>query len=433
MNPNNIQIYPHSGQVKVLMSEKRFILAAAGIQGGKTYAGALWSQQEIQKYPQGNGLITALSHDQLNNSVLDKFFNLFPQYSNYYNKKERTIFLPSGGKVFLRSLEDPKYVEGITANWAWMDEADLCGYKAYLIVRGRLNATGGRLLMTSSISDNSWLAEYSQRFNTDEFDIITWMSKDNPSFTQEEWDSLEKELDPVLFRRRYMAELSFATGRVYGGFDETKHVVDKIPDDDPVKKIFIGMDWGYNDPMTIIVVGISEKKNIYIIEDFYAERIVIDTILAVLQKMKDKYGINGYYADPSSKLLKESVAQKAGITIVSGKNDIEMGTSIIRNLIYQNRFFVLRKCIHVREELKRYHFKEGLIERSEDPEDKYNHCMDAMRYVLATYPVPSINYKQLVVQEPEPDFWVRRQKAYQLELKKRKRYIIGEGERIWEP
>lgn len=431
--PEQLVVTPHAGQARMLSSQKRFILAAAGIQGGKTFGGSIWCQLEIQKFPQGNGLITALSHDQLNNSVLDKFFGLFPAYKKFYNKKERTIFLPTGGKIFVRSLEDPKYVEGITAHWAWMDEADLCGFKSYLIVRGRLNATGGRLLMTSSISDNSWLAEHFEKFDQSEFDIITWASKENPAFTKEEWESLQKELDPVLFRRRYMAELTFASGRVYANFNPAIHVVDSIPIDDPVVKVFLGIDWGYNDPTAIIPVGLSFKKNIYILNDFMVEGTMMDMVVDMIQKFRDTYGVKAYFADPSNKVFLKSVAAKAGVMIQPGNNDIFFGTSILRNLIFQNRFFVLRKCTHVLEELRRYHFKEGIIGRTEEPEDKFNHSLDAIRYVLATYPIPRVESKSITTVNEVPDFWLRRTKAYKRELNKKKRHIVGTGETVWIP
>lgn len=429
MEENTVVISPHPKQAEVLTSKKRFILAAAGIQGGKTFVGCVWLQLQIQKNPTGNHLVTALSHDQLNNVVIDKFFNMFPGYKQYHNKKERTVFLPTGGKIFFRSLEDPKYVEGITAHSAWIDEADLCGYKAYLIVRGRLNATGGQLLMTSSISDNSWLAEYFEKFPEAEFDIITWPSRENPAFSQEEWDSLKAELDPTLFRRRYGAELQFASGRVYGNFDPQKHMVDKIPEDDPVEKAFIGFDWGYVDPTAIIVIGLSIKKNIYIIEDFMVEGSPMDLIMMVTQKFINKYKIKNFYGDPSNKIFLKSIAMKMGITIQPGNNDIFDGTSIIRNLIFQNRFYVLSQCVHVLKELRSYHFKEGLVTRSEEPDDKNNHTLDAIRYVLATYPIPKVKIKTTdQTGEDVPGFWLRRNKAYKREEKKQRRLIIGTGQ-----
>jgi len=416
---NEVVVSPHPGQVPIFVKpdgspqDKRITLAIAGIQGGKTWSGCLWAQIEIQKFPQGIGIICGLSKDQVDQVLVVKFFAMFPQYKFFYNKKERTLSLPTGGKVFFRSLEDPKYIEGITANWAWVDEADLASYKAYLIVRGRTNATRGRILLTSSLADNSWIAEYLERVNPDKFLIVNWESKVNPSFSQEEWDDLKDELDPAIFRRRYEAKLSFASGRVYGRFDPKTMEIELVPADDPIERVMLGFDWGYVDPTAIVAVGISVKKNIYIMDNFSVEGATDSQILTAIAMMRKLYNVRGFYGDPSNKTYLKSISRQAHIMILPGERDIFEGTSIIRNLIFQHRFYVLKRCTHVLWEIRHYNFKEGLIGRSEEPADKSNHCMDAMRYVLATYPVPSIrSNRKKEIEAVLPDFWLRRTAAY---------------------
>ena len=436
---NDVVISPHPGQIPIFVREdgqpqdKRITLAIAGIQGGKTWAGCLWSQLEIQKFPQGIGLICGLSKDQVDQVLVTKFFGMFPQYSLYYNKKERTLHLPTGGKVFFRSLEDPKYIEGITANWAWIDEADLASYKAYLIVRGRTNATRGRILLTSSIADNSWIAEYLERVNPEHYLIVNWESKANPAFSIEEWNDLQEELEPAIFRRRYEAKLSFSTGRVYGRFDFKTMVPELVPADDAIERAFVGMDWGYVDPTALVVVGISQKKNIYVLDDFSVEGASDSQIVAMIGTFRKLYTIKGFYADPQNKSYLKSISGQAKVMIQPGERDIFEGTSLIRNLIFQGRFFVLKRCEHVLWEMKRYKFKEGLMGRAEEPEDKYNHCMDAMRYVLATYPLPSVKSgKKKEVEAVLPDFWLRRTVAYKKELK-RQNPLGAPAQQLWIP
>lgn len=429
---NDVMITPHAGQARVLTTEKRFVLAIAGIQGGKTFIGCIWIQMEIQKNPQGNYLLCGLSKDQVNNVIIDKFFTVFPDYKKFYNKKDGTVYLPTGGKIMFRSLEDPKYTEGITAHAAWIDEADLISYRAYLVVRGRLNATGGRMLMTSSIADNSWIAEYLQRFDPDLFEIITWASNENPAFSNEEWESLKKELDPILFRRRYEADFQFASGRVYAFFDFNKHIIENIPANEQVVKHFIGIDWGYNDPTAIVVIAMTEQRNFYIVDDFSVENPPLDLIVKMIFHFKATYKTHLIYADPSNKLFLKTVQTRVHTTIHPGNRDIFDGTSLVRNLIFQDRFFILKKCVQTQKEMKAYRFKEGLIGRAEEPEDKNNHLMDAIRYPLATYPIPSVRYKKEDPEDPMPDFWLRRTTRYKNELKLNQT-LYSQRDEVWMP
>ena len=414
---NTIVISPHKEQSKVLTSQKRIVLALAGIQAGKTWIGCVWAQMEIQKNPQGNGLICGLSHDQVNNVVMDKFFTMFPSYKRFYKAGTRTLELPTGGKVFFRSLEDPKYVEGITAHWEWIDEADLVGYKGYMIGRGRVNATNGRILMTSSIADNSWLADYATKMDDDLIDVISWSSVDNPAFSKEEFEALRKELDPALFRRRYEAKLDFASGRVYGNFQLDKHKIEKLHGNTNIRRTFIGIDWGYVDPTAIVFIGLSDSHKAYVLKDFGSENLDIDIIVAVVRKFiresQELYGCSPIiYADPSNKLMLKSVAKKLNHDILPGNNDIFSGTAQIRNLIWQDRFFVLQDCKKVLREIRLYRFKEKNFERKEEPEDANNHWLDAVRYVLATYPLSNLQLKKESNNVDLPDFWLRRTPQY---------------------
>lgn len=426
LDNNTVVITPHLEQAKMLSSKKRFILALAGVQGGKTFGGCLWAQMRIQENPTGVGLITALSHDQLNNVVIDKFLNMFPPYRKFYRKGDKTIELPTGARIFFRSLEDPRYVEGISANWAWIDEADLVGFKGYLIIRGRVNATNGKVLMTSSIADNSWLADYLTKIDENEMEVISWKSVDNPAFSSEEWESLKRELDPSLFRRRYEADLNFNSGLVYSRFDVNKHIVNKIPEHEVVKKVFIGMDWGYVDPTAIVLIVYTEAGRLYVVEEFGSESLDLDIVVAITQKFikmsVDKWGKNPIvYADPSNKLFLKSVESRIHHMINPNgiiNNDIFDGTAKIRNLIWQNRFYVFENCKEVLRELKRYRFKEKNWERKEEPEDKFNHYMDAIRYPLASYPIYSVGYKKKQQETELPDFWKRRTPKYRRELER---------------
>jgi len=415
LQPVNITL--HSGQAEAISSKKRFVIVLAGLQGGKTFCGCVWTQLEIQKNQDKNHLICALSKDQLDSVVITKFLEMFPAYKPFYKAGERTIYLPTGGKVFFKSLEDPKYVEGITAHSAWIDEADLITYPAYLVVRGRVNATMGRMLLTSSIADNSWLAEYVTKLSDDRYDIVSWQSRENPAFSGEEWEALKEELDPSIFRRRYEAKLDFAKGLVYSNFDVKSKVIDEIPPTEVIDKAFIGADWGFNDPTAIVIILVSSMRRAYVWKEFYVEGAQIDVVVAIFKKflkdIKEKFNLGAtIFADPSNKQFLQSVMGMLHHDILPGERDIFNGTAAVRNLIFQGRFFIFRGCENTLKEIRTYRFKEKHWERLEEPEDRNNHLLDAIRYVLASYPLGAIKYNPKVEEEAPPDFWLRRSVQY---------------------
>lgn len=79
----------------------------AGVQSGKTFTGCHWSGKKIEEFPEKNGLICAPTYKILQHSTLDKFFNIHPYYREYYKEQKGVIELPEGGKVFIRSADQP--------------------------------------------------------------------------------------------------------------------------------------------------------------------------------------------------------------------------------------------------------------------------------------------------------------------------------------
>jgi len=413
---NDVVFNAHPGQWRVLTSPKRFIFAVAGKQGGKTSCGVLWSQLKIQKYPTGVGLICGLTHDQVSNVILDKFFGMFPQYRAFYNKKEKTLRLPTGGRIFFRPLEDPQYVEGITANWAWIDEADLVSYRGYLVVRGRITSTQGELLLTSSLTESGWIEDYLEKLNESDVEIVRWASVENPGFSKEEYEALRLELDPIIFQREYMGIGTKQTGRVYSSFDPTV-CVKEMDDDETEEKSIVGFDWGSTDPTAIVVLTITNKGNLFVTEDFSLSNIGINTIAKVFESFRDKHNLVACYGDYEAKQFMKEVSLAIRWEILPAIKEITGGIAKIQNLLFQKRLFILPKCSNIIKEFKSYKYIETVKGLSNVPQDVNNHCLDALRYIVLSYPLPSAKRRE-TNKEEIPVFWLRRTRAYQREKEK---------------
>ena len=58
--PKRIRL--HAGQAKVMRSDRRFVLASAGTQSGKTWVGPHWMLQEIRRAGPGDYLVASPSY-----------------------------------------------------------------------------------------------------------------------------------------------------------------------------------------------------------------------------------------------------------------------------------------------------------------------------------------------------------------------------------
>lgn len=418
-NTQIVEFVPHEGQKRLFDSTARFIFAMGGKRGGKTTAGCYWAEMQSEK-PNAVGLIGAPTFDQLTQSTLVKFFSVFPQLERYYFKKVKMIVLPSGSKIYIRSLDIPKYIEGLNLNWAWIDEADGLNYPTWNILRGRVASTKGRILLTSTIYPDSWIYEYVYKNseNTENmFDIITWESRVNPSFPTSEWESLKKELDPVIFDREYRSQFVWSQGSVYGNFSQ-EDVIDSLPEGMKILKTFVGLDFGYLDPTAILVVSYGSDNNWYVRDEMYKTGMDIQNIDHWLNYFKGKYGFAYTFVDPQAAIDKHSLQSK--FNIIDADKDIAKGITSVRNLIYQHRLKIFTRCYNTLREIRSYSYQRGGVFMKEVPEDRNNHAMDAMRYVLykAQTFVEGMAHSSYDTDEPElSEFWKRRlDKDYRAKL-----------------
>ena len=405
-----IEFIPNAGQAKVLTSKKRFIFALAGQRGGKTQIGTFWAYMGMQT-PNTNGFIAANTLDQLNQSVLQKFFENFPQLRRYWVKRDRMLILPNESKVFFRSMDNPELIKGLNLHWAWVDEADGLNLYSWEILRSRVATTGGKILATSSIYRRSWIhTEIYQKFIKDpnsEYDFITWKSSDNPSFPIEEFERLKTEMDPMDFAREYGGEFSFASGLVYGSILEYGVVPGYLNNSKPVALVF-GLDFGVNDPNTISVLTYNDDGNVYIIDEFYRAGIGTQELNKELQSFVDRYGRPySTYMDPAGGIARRSLISSANP--VDADKHILDRIQLLRNLIYQKRLYVFEKCVNHRREFSQYAFDPR---HPELPIDKYNHCMDAAGMALEnSYDILYHRTQEKKKEEDLTSFWQGKKEA----------------------
>lgn len=380
---------------------------AGGFINHNTKAGCYWANIQMN-IPGTNGMICANTIDQLNASVLDKFWQEFPQLKKFYNGKYKQMNLPNGSKVYMRSLDNPEMIRGLNLHWIWPDEIDGQNMNTWKILEGRVSNTLGRILGTSSIYRRSFVHEmYKLHKHDPDYEFITWKSKDNPSFPAAEYDRLQRTWDPIDFAREFGGEFSFATGQVYPIQED--HIIDKIPENVKVLTYVYGLDYGINDPNVITVNMFCDDGNWYIGDEYYQPNMSIQEINHWLQYFIDKYKQRPYATcqDPAGGIARNSLISAA--RPVDAIKQILERTKLIRNLIYQGKIYVLKKCVNTCREFE-YHMFD--MKNPELPEDKNNHCMDSFGYALHTTWDQIQGKAKNTEEKPLSPFWQRKKELY---------------------
>lgn len=377
-----IQLFKKQGEA--FLCKKQFILVCCGIQSGKTYLGATWARNKIDKFPNKNGLISAPTYKILNQSTLDKFFSLFPDLRKFYKEQKSIIELPTGGKVFIRSADQPLGIEGMTVHWAWLDEYGQAPKLAWTVVRSRVSTTGGQVMITTTPYAMNWLyGDVYERWAKKEdpdIAVFTWKSIENPFFPKSYYDKERTRLSKEEFRRRYEGEFSRMEGLVYEDF-----TTDLIIEPRVIEGISTtaGVDFGFTNPTAIEVIRKDKDGKFYVIDEYYEAGKTQEEINQACLFLKRKHNIKAFYPDTAEPDRILSM-RKAGLVCIEEKKDIAAGIDKVRSLFREKRLFVFRTCSNLIDELQTYHYQEqDEKEIKEEPVKDKDHACDALRYNIA--------------------------------------------------
>lgn len=369
------------------IKEHRFTALISGVQGGKTFLGALWLGSQALSDPDSNHLIGFPTYKIGLQSTLPKFFELYPQLRRFYNQGSGEISIPGGsGKIFIRSTENPVTLEGMTIANAWLDEAGQMKADTWVMIQARTAIKQGRVMFTTTPYNLGWLYTeiYKKWQDGDQnYHIVQYRSVDNPFFPQEEFERAQSTMDSRLFAMRYMGKFEKMEGLVYQDFgpfniEETKKIV-------PVA-VLGSIDWGFQAPAGIVIVVLDEQGVYHIVDEYYEAGKTTTELIEVARILAEKWKVNRWYGDAAEPDRIEEF-KRQGFYMFPGVKDTHAGINKIRQLILERKLMVQQNCIHMIDEFANYHYEKPEYGKlpSEKPVKEYDHLLDALRYMISTY------------------------------------------------
>lgn len=266
------------------------------------------------------------------------------------------------------SLDSEEKIRGRKRDVCFVNEATEITYDEFVQLSLR---TSDKMIM--DFNPSLWQSYlYDMEGQPDTFyRVVTF--KDNPFLPQQQIDELLKleTRDPNLWRIFGLGLKGVPTRAV---FSHQKTYEDLPPS---VKKLGYGVDFGYNDPTTLIEVH-KDNESIYVRELLYLKNTTINDLI---YKIKD-LGLNlreDFICDSANP---QGIAEmyRAGINAKPVKKDtILAGIDQIK----RHNLFVHKDSKNVLEELQFYVWKQDKNGNNlDEPEDHDNHCLDSLRYVM---------------------------------------------------
>lgn len=343
----------------------------------KTYNTLIWIICRCLKFPNTTVSICRSTLPALRGSVLRDFIDILRNINMFddknYNKSSLMYTFDNGSWVEFFSCDSEQKLRGRKREILFVNEANELKFIEWQQLK--LRTTWLSIIdYNPSFSEEHWIGKLNKEHTTYHF-ITTY--KDNPFLEDVVINEIEslKTRNYSLWQIYGLGQQAVVEGLVFRNVE----VVDEFPQTNYKRRQFVGMDFGYtNDPTAIVLVAIEEEtKSMYVDEICYKTEMLTSEIISTLKPYK-REKIISESADP--RLVQE--IYRAGINIhpvVKFQGSIEAGLSKMQ----EYKIIVTRRSMDIIKEFRNYTYqqdKEG--KWLNKPIDIWNHAIDAIRYVV---------------------------------------------------
>ncbi|MEO6326231.1 MAG: hypothetical protein ABIT01_13280, partial [Thermoanaerobaculia bacterium] len=271
--------WPHPGQCRVLRERRRFNVLSAGRRWRKTTGGL--SRVIPVVLDGGQALWGAPVYDQ----VMTAYDELARATHGVFkpNKTDRSFLSPTGGRIILRSLDDPDNARSKTAHIVVLDEAGDCHPDAWKkVIRPMLMDTLGEAWIIGTPKGRNWFWEAYRDATDPDKPRPNWAAWQIPSLgvevtsaglirkphpyentdlTFSELVDMYEEMTEQNFRQEVLAEFIEDAGGVFRGVTKCA-TAPALPREPYEGSFVIGVDWGKSHDFTVLTCLDTRSKEV---------------------------------------------------------------------------------------------------------------------------------------------------------------------------
>lgn len=351
--------------------QKRIVVAQGGSRSGKTYNILIWWIVKLLQEENKTLSIVRKTLPSLKNSVLKDLVDILEKFGLYKQEdwhKQEGYFTLGTNTINWFSVDEPQKLRGSKRDYLYCNEANELTIEDWnqLIFR-----TSDKVILDLNPSELScWVYDLETR---DDTYLFKTTYKDNPFVDTNIIKELEnlKEKDENLYRIYTLGERGIATTLVFNKWN----TIENIPPS--AKLLGYGADFGYNDPTTLIGVW-QEGDSLFYKELLFARGLTTADFIHRLSQLNIDRTDTIWCDSAQPQTIEELRRNKFNAKPVN-KKSILHGIDLMK----QHYNFIITSSENILYEFGSYKWKTDKNGNLLDaPEDKDNHTIDSIRYVL---------------------------------------------------
>lgn len=278
-------------------------------------------------------------------------------------------------------INDMGRIRGMTAYGAYINEASVANENVFNEIKSRCSAPGARLIMdTNPDRPNHWLKrDYIDKADGKTVAEFGWCLDDNDFLTVRYINSIKASTPSGMFYDRdILGQWVNAEGLVYCDFSDCNYIA--AADVHEIRRYFIGFDFGYEHPASIVLLGEDSDGVQYLLREYSDRHKNIEHWKSVIFKLYEEFGRIPVYCDSARPDLIESL-QADRINASNAVKDVLPGIAEVATRFKERRLLVVREHVtNFKEEICTYCWKSG----TDEPVKVNDDTMDALRYAVYT-------------------------------------------------
>lgn len=376
-----------------LNEDFKYMILAGAVRSGKTYIDNFLFLMDLRRAKQlaeKNGdkhpqyILAGYSSGTIYNNVISSLekqfgFDLRTDRHGHYN-----LFGIDIVPAFTGSIRGLGSIRGMTSYGAYVNEASLAVEDVFQEIVSRCSVEHSHIIADSN-PDNPqhWLK--TKFIDNDDPKARTvyyhFTIDDNPTLAPDYVESLKASKSGMFYERDILGLWVTGEGTVYSDFDKSTMVIErsKLPDS---LTYTAGVDWGFDHPTAIMVVGHDDKGNYYLVDEAYGQFQQVDPHwIGVAQEFRKKYGANMPFWCDTARTEHIRNFQQHHINAKYGYKNVLDGVEKVAALIKQHKFYVVEGAApNFINEIYQYVWDE----KTGAPVKDHDHAQDAVRYCIAT-------------------------------------------------
>lgn len=367
------KVYRHS--LMAFRSGKRLIANRGGTRSGKTYSLVCLLVLIAAEGKQKRTIdIVSESLPHLKRGAINDIEDILQQEGMVegvhftHNRSDHTYTFAKGSTIRFFSADDWGKVKGSRRDILFINEANRIPFETYRQLAVRTSET----IFIDWNPDAEYWYELKGLNTKDTTTEIVSTYKDNPFLSDVQIAEIESNKGDDAWWKVYgLGEVGRPQGVI---FDRWKQV-DEIPEDATL--VGRGLDFGFMTDPTAMVDVYEYDGKLWLDEVCYLHGLTNDKIAEMLR------GFNGLVIADSAEMKSITEIYNYGIRYIEpakkGADSVRAGIDILRRY----ELMVTKRSLNLIFELRNYKWKENKLtgETMGEPVDKWNHGLDAARYV----------------------------------------------------